>query len=271
MSNEFRPGSTGPACGSAARRRFLTGLLAWPVATLLWTALPRAARADGPAAMPVTFPAPNGRAGAGVLALPEAAKAPGLVILHEWWGLNDEVKAAADELARDGFLVLAPDLFGRTTADADEARALVAGLDMAETADVLAGAVEFLRRHPRSTGKVGVLGWGFGGGWALNASLVTPVDATVVFYGFVRKSAAELKALNGPVLGHFGTLDKSLNGGIVPRFEAAMREAGKGDRLTIYWYDADHAFANPAASRYDSDDAKLAWERTLFFLRKYLG
>ena len=96
-----------------------------------------------------------------------------------------------------------------------------------------------------------------------------PVDATVVCYGDVAKTAAELAPLQGPVQGHFAEQDQWINHAMVDGFSAAMREAGK--TLEVYWYDADHAFANPTGARYDEADAKLAWERTLEFLKRTVG
>jgi carboxymethylenebutenolidase len=101
--------------------------------------------------------------------------------------------------------------------------------------------------------------------------LADPVDATVVYYGNVAKSADELKSLQGPLLGHFGTLDKNINRQMVEGFQKAAVEAGKQDQITVHWYEADHAFANPSGARYDVEDAKLAWERTMEFLRQNLS
>ncbi|MCK4710409.1 MAG: dienelactone hydrolase family protein, partial [Gammaproteobacteria bacterium] len=92
----------------------------------------------------------------------------------------------------------------------------------------------------------------------------------VIYYGRVNKSAAELASLQSPILGHFGTLDKSINEKMVGLFEKALDEAGKKD-YTHHWYTANHAFANPTGARYDADDAALAWTRTLAFLHKYLA
>jgi carboxymethylenebutenolidase len=112
------------------------------------------------------------------------------------------------------------------------------------------------------------MGWCFGGGWALNASIAEPVDATVVYYGRVDKPADQLAKLKGPVLGHFATRDEFIDEAMVGSFEKAMAEAGKP--VTVYWYEADHAFANPSGGRYDEADAALAWSRTMEFLRQTL-
>jgi len=116
---------------------------------------------------------------------------------------------------------------------------------------------------------VGTVGWCFGGGWSLMTGIVEPVDATVVYYGRVDYPEDQLARLKGPVLGHFATRDKWINRAMVDRYEAAMRAAGK--TYTSYWYDADHAFANPTGARYDVDDARVAWERTLAFLKANLS
>lgn len=133
----------------------------------------------------------------------------------------------------------------------------------------MASWLRWLKSDKRSTGKVASIGWCFGGGWALNAALAEPVDATVVYYGNVAKTADELKPLEGPVLGHFAEKDGWINHAMVDGFAAAMTKAGK--RLEAHWYDADHAFANPTGARYDEADAKLAWERTLAFLKGTIG
>ncbi len=115
------------------------------------------------------------------------------------------------------------------------------------------------------------MGWCFGGGWSLNASIATPVDATVVYYGSVAKTADSLDFLEGPVLGHFATRDQWINQDMVDFFQAEMNKAGRSDSLTVHWYEADHAFANPSGARYDEADAALAWERTIRFLRQHLS
>ena len=128
--------------------------------------------------------------------------------------------------------------------------------------------VRWLREDARAGGNLATIGWCFGGGWSLNASLAAPVDATIIYYGRVNKTAAELSSLKGPVLGHFATEDEWINEKMVSGFESAMDAAGKS--YTSYWYDAQHAFANPTSARYDAGDAALAWQRTLDFLKRHL-
>ena len=129
--------------------------------------------------------------------------------------------------------------------------------------------MEWLRANPAVNGKVAAVGWCFGGGWAINAAMATPLEATVIYYGALPQGAAEVQSVSGPVLGHFGEKDKFITREMVAGFEKAMKEAGK--RLTVHWYDADHAFANPTGANYDKDDAQAAWARTLEFLKAALG
>lgn len=254
---------------SQQRRLFLQGLACLPLATVL--AFPDLAHAAAASLTDVSLTLKDGTEVKAAVALPEAEKAPAVILIHEWWGLNDQIKAVAAELATMGYIALAVDLYGgKVGTTPDEAKALMGELKPEIATETMVGWVDFLRKHERSTGKVATLGWCFGGGWSLNTSIATPVDATVIYYGNVAKSADDLKTLQGPVQGHFGELDKSINKEMVSGFEKAMEEAGKKDQLTVYWYDADHAFANPTGARYDEADAKLAWERTTEFLKANL-
>lgn len=246
------------------RRTVLKGAASLPLATIL--ADPMLARAAAADLHQVSITAGDGRSVTASLALPDAARAATVLLIHEWWGLNDQIKSVAAELAREGLVALAVDLYGgRSTADAGEARRYMQSVKAAEAIDTLSSWIAWLRRHERGTGKVATVGWCFGGGWSLNASLAAPVDATVIYYGNVAKNAAELGALRGPVQGHFATRDRFINRPMVEGFASAMEASGKS--LEHHWYDADHGFANPTTGRYDKPDADLAWTRTLAFLR----
>ncbi|TBW39553.1 dienelactone hydrolase family protein [Siculibacillus lacustris] len=252
------------------RRLFLQGLVGLPIAAVL--ADPTLARAAAAGVEMVTIPTAGGRAVTLAVALPAAGKGPAVVLIHEWWGLNDQIKSVAAELAAQGYVAIAVDLYGKPAATTPEAAtALMKAVDPAVATDQLVSTIAWARAHARSTGKVGTIGWCFGGGWSLNASLATPVDATVIYYGDVKKTADQVKSLSGPVLGQFGKLDAWINAEMVGGFEAAMKAAGKADRLTVHWYDADHAFANPTGARYDAAPAALAWQRTLAFFKTNLG
>jgi carboxymethylenebutenolidase len=219
----------------------------------------------------ITIRTPSGREVGAAWAPPARAAAPALMLVHEFWGLNNQIKAVAAEFARLGYGALAIDLYGGEAAsnsEPDKARTLMAAVKDAEAGETLAAWIDWLRASPRVQ-NIATCGWCFGGGWSLAASILRPVEATVVYYGNVARSADELRHLKGPVLGHFAARDGWINRPMVEGFEAAMKEAGK--RLEVYWYDADHAFANPTTARYDEADAKLAWSRTLAFLKKELG
>lgn len=254
----------------AARRAFLIGAASLPLAAVLCdTALAQAAAGR---LTDVAIPFGGGQTLTGALALPVSGKGPAVVVIHEWWGLNDQIKAVAAELAALGHVALAVNLYGAPAATTpDAAQKLATSIDAERATAGLAAAIGWLRGHERTTGKVGAVGWCFGGGWALNAALAAPVDATVVYYGNVKKTAEQLRTLNAPLLGHFGTLDKNINAEMVGGFEKAAAAAGKSQLLTIHWYEAAHAFANPSAARYDAEDAALAWQRTTGFLKQHLG
>lgn len=256
-----------PKVTALDRRQFSLGLASLPLATVL--AYPDLAKAASHKMTDFSIPTANGHKVMGSLAKPKGETGPAVLLIHEWWGLNDQIRAVAHELSEMGYLALAIDLYdGQYGATREEAMALMKGIDGTVATEKLVTAVNWLRAN--GSGKVATMGWCFGGGWSLNTSLATPVDATVIYYGRVNKSAADLQSLSSPVLGHFGTLDKSINKEMVDGFEAALKEAGKTD-YTHYWYDADHAFANPTGSRYDEKDAALAWTRTTSFLKEHLG
>ena len=246
-----------------SRRQVLRGLVATaPLAAILSD--PELARAAASALEDVNLQTGGGKRVHASLALPADTPAPAVLLIHEWWGLNDQIKSVAGELAREGYAALAVDLYeGKVASSPDQAERLRKAVDPAAATDTLVSWVEWLRKHPSATGRVATIGWCFGGGWSLEASIATPVDATVVYYGPVDQPADRLARLKGPVLGHFATRDQWINRAMVERFESAMAQAGKP--LTVYWYEADHAFANPTGARYDAEDAKLAWDRSLAF------
>jgi len=258
-----------PRVSDAQRRNFMKGVAALPLATVL--AYPELAQAQAGGVSDVSIPTPSGGTAMGVIAMPAKLPAPTVLLIHEWWGLNDQIKSVAVEFAKQGYIALAVDMYGgNVAADREGALALMKTVDGAKGTEQLVALIDYLKHHESSTGKVGTIGWCFGGGWSLNASIATPVDATVIYYGRCDKSAAELATLNSPVLGHFGTEDKSINAEMVGGFEAAMKEAGKAKQLTVHWYTANHAFANPTGSRYDEQDAAVAWDRTLAFFGAHL-
>lgn len=212
----------------------------------------------------------SGRSVRAALARPAAAKAPGLLLIHEWWGLNDEMRDVATRMADAGFLALSVDLFeGEVANEPTRARTLMAGLDAAKATETMTGWAGWMRRDTACNGKVGALGFCMGGGWALNTALATPLEAAVIFYGNCRKTATELAALKGPVQGHFGRLDQSIPVEMAEGFREALKAAGKPGEIHIY--EANHAFARVGGLNFHQQSADLAWQRTVEFLKKNLG
>lgn len=197
---------------------------------------------------------------------------PAVLVIHEWWGLNDNVRMMTRRLAGEGYLALAVDMYGgETAATPEEARALM----MAVMEDREAGArnlregAEFLRRQGAT--RVGTLGWCFGGGWSLQAALRMPeqVDAAVVYYGQPVTEREELARLDAPLLGLFGAEDRGIPPARVREMEAVLEELGKDVEIRVY-EGAKHAFANPSGEAYDPEAARDAWERTVAFLDRHL-
>ncbi|MBO6578009.1 MAG: dienelactone hydrolase family protein [Thalassospira sp.] len=258
-----------PKATDEERRLFLKGAVALPLAVIL--ADPMLAHAAGHGLDKVTITTPEGDEMVAEVAMPTTLPAPTVILIHEWWGLNDHIRAVAAEYAKQGYIALAVDLYGKPPATTpDGARSLMSSMDPAVATRKLQASVEFLRGHKDSTGKVGSVGWCFGGGWSLNTALATNIDAAVIYYGNVKKTPEQVATLNAPIMGHFGTLDKSINREMVEGFEESLRIAGKTD-YQFFWYDADHAFANPTGGRYDGEDAMLAWERTMAFFHEHLS
>lgn len=251
-----------------SRRTLLKTAATIPLATVL--ASPALTRAAAASTRSVPLTLGSGNVVQGALALPAGTARGGILLVHEWWGLNEQIKSVAADFAGQGYVALAADLYnGQVAEDPDKARAYMKAVDPALATETVAAWVEWLRKHDGSSGKTATIGWCFGGGWSLNASIAAPVDATVVYYGNVKKTARELGSLRGPVLGHYATEDKWINKEMVSGFEKAMDAAGK--TYTSHWYEAQHAFGNPTSARYDEADAALAWSRTLAFLDETLG
>jgi carboxymethylenebutenolidase len=198
---------------------------------------------------------------------------PGLLVIHEWWGLNDNVRAMADRLAGEGYIVLAVDLYGgQIAATPGEAQVLMRQVvdDPEPAQENIRRAVEFLQSVGGAP-KVGSLGWCFGGGWSLNAAMLLPeeLDAAVIYYGHVTDSEERLQAIQAPILGLFGAEDQGIPVDLVRRFETALDKLGKDHTIHVY-PGADHAFANPTGANYNRDAAEDAWQKSLEFLAQNL-
>ena len=253
---------------ASSRRQIVVGLAGLSLATLLADPAKVARAAAG--LQTVTINTPSGRSVSGALAVPDVKPAGAVMLIHEWWGLNDQIKSVASEVAKQGHLALAIDLYnGQVASKPEDAEKYMKGVAPAEARETMSAWVDWLKAHPDGNGKVAALGWCFGGGMALQASLDRPTNGTVVYYGNVARSAEELMALKGPVLGQFATQDQWINPAMVDGFEAAMKQAGKV--LEIHRYDANHAFANPTGENYDAEDARQSWDSTAAFLKLVLG
>ncbi len=206
----------------------------------------------------------------GYFAKPEAAgQYPGVVMVHEWWGLNDNIKQLAKQLAAEGYMVLAVDLYnGQVAADATQARALVTGIDQVKANANMKAAAAFLRKA--GAVKMASLGWCFGGGQSLQFALSgEKLDATIIYYGQLTSDQAKLKSLKWPVLGVFGDKDTSITPDSVKSFETALNQVGVQNEIYLYT-GVGHAFANPSGQNYAPNETKDAWAKTLTFLQKNL-
>jgi carboxymethylenebutenolidase len=209
------------------------------------------------------------------LSLPTEGHAPfpAVVVIHEWYGLNDHIKHWADRLAADGYAALAVDLYGgKVATNNDDAMKFMqaAGADVPKAVATMRAAFDFLGTNKRvAATKRGVLGWCFGGGMSLQLALAEPkLDACVVYYGRLVTDQKALAAISCPLLGIFGNKDKGITPASVDAFEKAMKEAGR--ECTIHRYDANHAFANPSGAAYDQENATKAWTETRAFLAQRL-
>lgn len=200
-----------------------------------------------------------------------SAKAPAVVLVQEWWGLNAQIKSVAERLAGEGFVVVLPDLYhGKLAKDAAEAGQLMTALDKPGARDELAGAVVWAKSHPRSTGKVGMMGFCLGGALTLaNVALTPELDAAVAFYGLPDASLRWGKA-RAPVQAHFSKTDNWATEAGARKIQAELEQHGKS--LQLFMYDAEHAFMNDARPEvYSPENAKIAWGRAMDFLHKHLG
>jgi carboxymethylenebutenolidase len=219
----------------------------------------------------IGFGRPDGRTAEGYLAKAGGARAPGVVVIQEWWGLQDQIKGICDRLALAGYDALAPDLYAGTVVpyhDTEAAGREMNSLNFLEATDqVVRGAAQFLKR---TGAKVGLTGFCLGGAVTiLGACRISELTAAVAFYGLPPETVAAAKDVRVPLQGHFANRDDWCTPAAVDKFEAELKAAGK--TAEIFRYDADHAFVNEQRDVHDRAAAELAWERMLAFWSQHLS
>ncbi len=198
---------------------------------------------------------------------------PAVVMIHEWWGMNDNIKEMARSLAAEGYVVLAVDLYnGKVGKNSSEAGQLASQVrsNQAKAIENMKAAVQYLKNLDNvNDDKIASMGWCFGGAMSLQLALNEKLAATVIYYGNLETNATKLSVIKWPVLGIFGDKDTSIPVESVKKFEAALNEVGIENEIHIY-EGVGHAFANPSGMNYAPEQTKDAWEKTLDFLNKNL-
>lgn len=224
----------------------------------------------------VTFRS-NGSEAHGYLATPASGSGPGLIVIQEWWGLTDHVKDVTDRFAGEGFVALAPDLFGgRTTHDADEAGKLMQELPVDGAARDLGGAVDHLLGHDAVTSqKVGAVGFCMGGGFVLVLAALQGdrIGAAVPYYGVGGYDQVDLSGISAPILGHFGSADDFAPPAQVENLRRELEDKSSGSVDIRIHEGAGHAFFNDEnhMGTYDADLAASTWRETVDFLKGHLA
>jgi carboxymethylenebutenolidase len=219
----------------------------------------------------ITFKRPDGKEASGYLAKTAKPNAPAVVVIQEWWGLQDQIKGVCDRYALAGYDALAPDLYSGVVVpyhDRDAAGKEMGSLNFLDaTEQTVRGAVQFLKKNGV---KVGLTGFCMGGAVTIiGACKIPELTAGVCFYGIPPEAVAKPADIRIPLQGHFALRDDWCTSEAVDKFEAAMKAAGK--KTELYRYDADHGFVNEQRDVHDRAACELSWERTLGFWRQHLG
>ena len=224
----------------------------------------------------ITFPRPDGKTCSGYYTEPAAgAAAPGVVVIQEWWGVNDQIRGVADRLSKAGYRVVVPDLYrGKVGLEVKEAEHLMGGLDFADAATQdIRGAVQYLKA---TSPKVGVTGFCMGGALTVLTAVTVPeADAAVIWYGVPPLDYVDASKIHIPLQGHFAIEDAFFPIAQVDGLEEKLRQANVPHEF--HRYHAQHAFGNemlgdvPIPAKYDADAAETAWRRTMAFFKTHLG
>src|ERR687898_1252023 len=201
---------------------------------------------------------------------------PAVIIIHEWLGLNEHIKNQADILAKEGYVVLAVDLYrGEVAADSNRSMELASSVrnDPASAIDNLQSAVNYIKSLEIVDGnRIASLGWCFGGDWSLQLALNSsenPLAATIVYYGRPVTDTASLSSISWPILGIFGDQDQAIPVESVKQFTSALNASGVTNEIYLY-EGVGHAFANPSGDNYAPKETADAWQKTIGFLGEYL-
>ncbi|MDB5011123.1 MAG: dienelactone hydrolase family protein [Mucilaginibacter sp.] len=254
-------------CAKSATQQF--AMLAASKNFVMSHKVPKAFHFQSSIGKPITFKTPDGKEST---AYELKAKNPTnnyLLVIHEYWGLNDFVKRESEKIYNDlgNVNVIALDLYdGKIATTREDAGKYMQQVKDDRAQAIIKGAIAYAGAKAR----IATIGWCFGGGWSLQASLLAGKQdvACVMYYGMPEKSIERLKTLNTDVLGNFANKDQWINTKVVAQFEADMKAAGK--KLYVHQYDADHAFANPSNPSYDSEATKNAYAYTIAYLKPRL-
>ena len=219
----------------------------------------------------ITIIRPDGKEAAGYFAPAAEAHAPGIVVIQEWWGLQDQIKGVADRLARAGFNALAPDLYSGVVVpyhDREAAGKQMGSLNFLDATDQsVRGAALFLKQNGA---KVGITGFCMGGAVSILAACrVSEFACAAPFYGVPPDTIAKAADVKIPLQGHFANTDDWCTPATVDAFEAGLKAAGK--TYDFFRYDAEHGFVNEQRAKHDREDSEIAWGRMLAFMRKHLA
>jgi carboxymethylenebutenolidase len=207
----------------------------------------------------------------GYLAKPNVdGQYPAVIMIHEWWGLNENIRDMAEKLASHGYIVFAVDLYnGQVATTSEEARELRSSFDDSYWIENMNLASSYVQEQ-YSPEKIGSIGWCFGGGQSLNLALNNEnIDATVIYYGQLTTEKEMLSKINWPILGIFAELDQGIPPQLVNDFETALNDLEIPNDIHIY-PNVNHAFANPSGERYAPDASMDAWQKTIEFLEMNL-
>lgn len=224
----------------------------------------------------VTYWSADGQTAVGYMAVPADADSelPAVIVIHEWWGLNDNIKTVTRRLAGEGYRALAVDLYGgQVASQSDQAQQLVQEALQNQSAlkENVTAAYRYLAQEQNAP-RVGVIGWCFGGAMSLQTALALPdeIDATIIYYGPMVDDRAALETLEMPILAFFGAEDESIPLDQVQAFEQTLNELDKDVEIHVY-EDAGHAFANPTGNNYVEQAAQDSWMRTVAFFGEHLA